>query len=1340
MPDASPPPYIALGQSIASGRVAAGLEKQADLALRLGISQQSVSRWEAGTHRPKQLQINHIATVLSLDVGDLMTLAGYTPAAYTAARIEPLPVDRLDPETFEQFCADLIKMIGGNGVTVRRLGNQGHDQDGLDIVATNADGEVAGFQCKRVTQFGPAEVRNMVKAVSRTCDTYTLILSRVVSPQAADAIKEFPKWEIWDKDDLSRNFRTELTNDQKGRLIDIYFKGQRRALAGLDEPGPWLAAGEFFLPFEGIDKPFTHSWGLVARTKEVETLVDFARSAEAVLLLSAPGGMGKSKLLRDASAELADTMPGFTVRFLSPAAEADRKSLQDLGAGAKLLVVDDAHDRDKIGELLQFAANPANLTKIILATRPYAIARLKTQAATFGFVEVQHLALAPLGKDDLERLARQVLPAHISNAESARQLVEFADQSPLVVAMAARVLTTERLPFESVKDQSIFRTVILSRFAKVIIGDLGVAGAERLHRDVLEVLALVQPFHVDDPQLHQMLYDLAGVKSEDAAIVLRRFLEGGVIFKRGPYYRLMPDVLGDYVLDEACIGASGRLSPFAHNAIKVVPDKLMTNLLVNLGRMDWRRSDGNTKGSDLLTEIWRSFDGIESEWDARLDAIKSVAVYQPAQALEFVRRQVRRGQAFRCLPDILRGIAYSGVSFNEVLEVLWALGRNDESQTNANTSHPIRVITDLASYDLRKPLFFSRGVLEFGLALCDDPQAWASKATPFDLLRPLMSLEGLHHTSNRLSFSVSPFFVNYEVVKPYRAQIIDKMLGLLACPSVRIAYEAASFIEVATRAPMGLMGQSGSPDQIEAYYAEFVKTLDRVRAVMSAGIHPLASVQVVQKVAWYSKKHRPDMGKAARAVLKAVPNTIEYVIRELAFGKVWDRFIDDDVETYEERANRFVRERGAKIVAAYPSPVDRLQAIEDALDELAEARADAQTHFIIHQMCREDPAFSEALCDVALRQPDRRIAQHVHSALGLLLYLDVERGRHWARRFLASGVKSLALAVASAYTHREGEPAPDDTAMIRELLGHSDPDVAGAAIHAVAYWRDLPVAERLSLLVSANFAGRSQSADNGAVALVGPGRDKDLQDLPAEQIVRLLEKLEDVAELEGHWIDKLLSVLSLYFPFETLAFFMRRVERSVANEDARIRVANYGPWRHENLNFLNSLDYPDISRALWRWLSARAGDRKFAYAAADFFEAALGHHNAAVAEFFSTWLDTATPQELGLMAMLLRQADPDFVFDQSAFVLRFLERCREAGTKVWERAVSYLSGATMSGMREGTPGEPMPRDISDRDRSTEILDRLSKLSPAFELYDSIRRNAEANIKHSRAEAEAWEDD
>lgn len=50
-----PAPYPAFGELLARLRVAAGFTKQQELATALGVTQQSVSRWERGLARPRLL-------------------------------------------------------------------------------------------------------------------------------------------------------------------------------------------------------------------------------------------------------------------------------------------------------------------------------------------------------------------------------------------------------------------------------------------------------------------------------------------------------------------------------------------------------------------------------------------------------------------------------------------------------------------------------------------------------------------------------------------------------------------------------------------------------------------------------------------------------------------------------------------------------------------------------------------------------------------------------------------------------------------------------------------------------------------------------------------------------------------------------------------------------------------------------------------------------------------------------------------------------------------------------------------------------------------------------------
>ena len=126
---------------------------------------------------------------------------------------------------------------------------------------------------------------------------------------------------------------------------------------------------------------------------------------------------------------------------------------------------------------------------------------------------------------------------------------------------------------------------------------------------------------------------------------------------------------------------------------------------------------------------------------------------------------------------------------------------------------------------------------------------------------------------------------------------------------------------------------------------------------------------------------------------------------------------------------------------------------------------------------------------------------------------------------------------------------------------------------------------------------------------------------------------------------------------------------------------------------------------------------------------------ADMADFLRPLVPNATAGSLGLMARLLRQAHHGFVFSQSGFVIDFLNRCQAVDSDLLDRAISNFFGSAISGMRSGTPGEPMPRDLEDVDRSERILSRLSRIDPAFRLYRGIRDSAQRNIDESRREAE-----
>lgn len=74
-----------LGAQIRAERIRVGLS-QVELAHRLGIKKQQLSRWELGEFQPSALTLRSIASALGVAVDDLLCMTPTTTAAIEAAK------------------------------------------------------------------------------------------------------------------------------------------------------------------------------------------------------------------------------------------------------------------------------------------------------------------------------------------------------------------------------------------------------------------------------------------------------------------------------------------------------------------------------------------------------------------------------------------------------------------------------------------------------------------------------------------------------------------------------------------------------------------------------------------------------------------------------------------------------------------------------------------------------------------------------------------------------------------------------------------------------------------------------------------------------------------------------------------------------------------------------------------------------------------------------------------------------------------------------------------------------------------------------------------------------
>ena len=1347
-------PYREFGALLARLRQSAGIAQQSELAALVDTTQQSISRWEAGLSRPRVKQIPRLAAALNAKADELLLAAGYgasTDGASSpvASFDQPFPIDALSPESFERFCRDFVEALYPEAA-VHRAGGPGHDQDGIDVEARFADGTVITFQCKRVQEFGPQKVHTAVAKDKVPATKKFLLISRIASPQARDAINKHANWDIWDKDDISAKIRRLPKVDQL-RLVDSFFKGKRFELLGETEAGPWETTKEFFVPFENSSGLFNHAWDLVGRAEPTRLLTAALDNDDIrCTFLAGSGGAGKTRVLKQVIEQYEKTHRGIAVLFLSRTGQVTKKALEEFGAKPVLLVVDDAHDRNDLTLLFQFIASTSSPTKLLLAFRPYGLDRIKAQASTFSLVgdAVAEVALPALSLADAEQLATQVLKKHSGPMEIAKDIARLTLDCPLAIVIGAQVVAKEKKLFDLAKNEDSFRTTLFGRFENVVAGEIGTKADASPIKQILKILALLQPFHPDDPRLLAALEKVEAIPPHESNRLIKLLANAGVLFKRGARYRLSPDVLADYIIEANCIGAQGRSTGYAELVFSAVEGEYIENLLVNLGKLDWLRADGDATNSRLLDEVWGKLIPTSEYDDPYIKAVTAVAYYQPAKALEFAERLIRQRTFLDQLPELLKYAAFNMRYVTRACEDLWEIGKSDDRELNRHPSHAIRVLAELCEVRPNKPYEYNEKIVDFGLGLIGKPNSWRHRFTPLDIITPILKTEAYTTSGNSRSISFRPYFVNEQFVAKLREKVVDAILGLLSQPNTKIAVLAARRIGDALRYPMGMFGASVDDATRKRWTDVFVETLKAIeKAAKAKQIDPLVHYIIAREVSWHADHGPDETGKIARRIRSGLPKSLDFrVLCTLIDGYGIElRRIDpsNHLAKQEKRLDALVQE----VVAAYPSSEALRAFIAHNLDHLkANDTEKGKSSFILcDKLIYASPDLARAVVDDACSDMPSSVAKFASAALARLWQLDVAEGRAVVARFLKSERENLIAAIGIAYARFDfsaGRHGSEELETLRLLLGSESEWVAHTAIGALRRLSQADIEAAMGLAPFANVGTSHRRADELASLFTWPHMIP-FSRLTEENLNVFLEKLMAVPELEGHWLETFLAQASKAYPNAVANFFVQRVDRAAQTGDWHYRPCNHGPYCNVPLRFHETQEYGPLLAAIVRWMKQANydADKKvlFDYRARELFETLFGSLDGEVVQHLDAWSATADKNDMLLIANILHEAPPNFVFTQASFVERLLERAKRLDDGTFKRVSSGLFSSAISGIRLGTPGEPFPRDLQMKSQAENALRSLSRFSPAYELYEGLKGHADWGIERSRRDREAFED-
>jgi len=1340
-------PFHACGDEIRRLRVASGIATQGELAKLLDFTQQTVSRWEAGLSRPRADQVSLLAKVLRADPHKLLRMAGYAKEQVEVSFDQPLPFASLTPEGFQRFCRSLLEALYP-GAKIHAEGKTGHEQFGTDITVITPADEVHSFQCKRERQFGAQKVKDAVRAHTKKANRKFILLSRVASPGARREIEKHKGWNLWDQDDLSEKLRSLAMDDQK-RLVDTYFPGQRFALLGEPSPGPWLTPDAFFAPFLAPDRAFSHHWELVGRTNECEELASALSDYEKeVVSLIGPAGGGKSRTLRTALATFAQAHPVTKVLMLSPTEQVTTKSLEDLTRGDKLLVVDDAHDRADLELLVRYVANTEMNARLLLVHRPYAREFIDRQLASYGLVgnRAAAISLQAPTKADAVLLATQVLKSFGKSTSAAAQIAEVAFDSPLSVVVGAWIVANEGLHPQLFGSNEVFKKAVLLRYKEAIAKSVSTNTKDRESTDkLLRVIALVQPVVPDDPNVLALYESIEGVSVADATRMTKQLIASGVLFKRGKRYRLSPDLLADSIIDSSYISSSGDSNGQAEHVFSAAGAEYKAHLLLNLGRLDWRRNEGDTSQSRLLESLWNALAWEDDYRHVQVKAAVEVAPFQPSQALRFAERLIREGHGSeQDVCRLIRNSAYSLRYVPRACELLWEIGQNDARPTNQHPNHPIRLLTEMAEPEPQTPPPYLQAVADYMLSLLQYDESWSGVSTPFTVLQGAFETEG-HFTSlaTRRAITLTAYGVDQQAVASLRRSVIDSILESLPSSNKRRAFEAAALLRSALHGPTGIMNRRPSQEERTGWDVEFEDTLEKVNSLLKTiRISPTVLMRVAESVSWHALYANGKTNELAQRILLHLDRDLTTrVIRVLMDGwgnNTWKHALE------RQNLNEEIHDSlGLDLDQAFPETPALAKFLDGCLRELkAHSHGSLQSaHLFIHRLIRNRPALARAVLEFKVQYPESPIASFAEVSLAILMKHSLSEAVSRMEVLLQLGDSQFPF-VARAYSAGFAylSALSDwDRAFLQRIFSSNDPPVVRCTP-----WMFREIAERdrllaVELLASASPTLMEEVGDDIFMWLRG---DKlvPLEAISDAQLERITKLLGHPARLEQHWIREFLTQVAKRCPRIVVELAQDRLLRAVASEDWTVAAVGNVTGEEPSFGVLEHPEGPGLLRATLDWALEHADNYRFSYCFADLVTGVFGFRDPTCFAVLGAWIEHGEAKHFRLLGQLLREAPSALVFDQPSFVEDVLKAARNRGKSVHRDMTFAFYASAAHGMRSGTVGEPFPEDLVLKDRAQRMLSTMSKAHPAFGLYDDLVRHAEDNIKRSVEEAKEMDEE
>lgn len=1106
---------------------------------------------------------------------------------------------------------------------------------------------------------------------------------------------------------------------------------------------------QFYQPFLNPDRLFHHTLPLIGREPYLQALIDFSSSEKQVALLPGSDGIGKSRLLLEALRKVDTAQQDLKVFVLSSPYTAANE--HELPGGKILIGVDDAQSRDikSIDALFRMVRSYSDRIKLIVAIRPDQLDEVRQQLLLATFQPKEILEFRPLqGIENPVALAEAILGQQDLNR--IHQLVTLASDSPLIMVIAGELLKRGQIRHTLLASshEDFCREVVLRYQLAASSSITSTIPPERVQK-VSSLLAALGPFDISNEPLVAQAATFLQLDIDQFLETLDHLEKAGLALRRRDNYSSAPDAMTYSILEQACFLSSGRPKGFGSRVALAFTKPWQTHALKRLAEVDWLKGRGQDTG--LLTRFWQqkqeqfSTDTTEDR-TVLLQILHDVAYFQPKVALDFVQLALYKPdptssenhepipeQVKLYLPKILGQIAYHINYMKTAINLLWELGKSDSSDMSRSTDHAHHVLVDLSKQRYGRIVAYYATYLQCVEMWCTEVDAFERGFTPLHIIPSFLARDGSegYYFSQTQSIHMQPFYVLPEPMRDIRKRAIHLLASIGQMNErPKLQYHA---VEVLRNMIIRGLIYNNSPELRAQWYKEDRAILAELTSLAQKAKSTFLSYSIEYGLR-IALKH-PDNAPIAedlRASMAALPLDLDTeFIWYLMHGISAKQFSKEQFEEQVGSDDTTFREVAEHVLRTYPTA----QNIKQKLDALVSHLALYDQHIVypnfLQVLTEIDPVLGHQLCRLVVDDPSSPTADYfTHLVLPLrkwnaTTFLDLVRDA------LHSDNPSLRRGAAYA-VYRVTDFTDEESTILITLIQDADHVVAMGAIYAIHQLPEEALDTAFSALDQVPFTSEDERVVDATCEALHRRMSNPLWN-PIPSMTSFLQKCVPLPELSEQKHDGLCSFLPecrWRFPQIVANFCLDRVK-------FRRSLPAKQQTRYESISCLSTHSASD-SRAVNEQHSEERyqalctiRDELLAFDEGEIikiFAYFANGYDATALQALSDWLESGVEQKIRLVAKLIQEAPPTFVFDNEAFVERLRSTAAVINKDVSKQMGNALLSSAMPFAFEGIPDLLSNERVQIRDRARQTAYKYPSNSAMHEFYMDLNKEAELRIE------------